>query len=170
MRRMILALVTALTVVGAAAAATSGAHFTNGGDPVCTDIGLQLACTAEVAGLGNATVDVGLTAQGTALGVTCTSPGGNTAPGQNPALTVNPSGTQTIHNPKNGRAIVDVTTATPTVTPQQAGCPNKNWRTSISDVTFSSYTLTISQGGTVVFSCSGSFSGSSDGETDTPSC
>src|SRR6266568_4886657 len=124
---------TALTAVGVAAAATSGAHFTNGGQPVCTDVGLQLNCTAEVAGLGNETVDATVNAQGTAVGVTCTSPGGNESPGQNPALPVSPSGSQTIHNPKNGRALVDVTTDTPTVTPQQAGCPNKNWRTSISD-------------------------------------
>jgi len=169
MKRTIVAVVvTALTV---AAAASAAAHFTNGGQPVCTDVGLQLNCTAEVAGLGNETVDATVDAQGTAVGVTCTSPGGNTAPGQNPALPVNPSGSQTIHNPKNGRASIDVTTNTPTVTPQQAGCPNKNWRTSISDVIFSSYTLTISQGGTVLFTCSGSFSGgSNNGDTSTPTC
>jgi hypothetical protein len=118
------------------------------------------------------TVDVSLDAVGTAVGITCTSPGGNEAPGQNPALPVNPSGNQTIHNPKNGRAVVDVTTNTPTVTPQQAGCPNKNWRTSISDVLFTSYTLTISQGGVVLFTCSGSFPapGSNDGDTSAPGC
>ena len=173
MRRMILVLLaTALTLVGAAAAATSGAHFTQGGDPLCTDIGLQLECTAEVAGLGNVTVDVTLNAVGTAVGITCTSPGGNESPGQNPALPVNPSGSQTIHNPKNGRAVVDVTTNTPTVTAKEAGCPNKNWRTSISDVLFSSYTLEISQGGTVLFTCNGSFPapGSNDGQKSTPSC
>jgi hypothetical protein len=172
MKRTIAVVVTALTIAAAASAATSGAHFTNGGQPVCTDVGLQLNCTAEVAGLGNETVDATVNAQGTAVGVTCTSPGGNTSPGQNPALPVNPSGSQTIHNPKNGRATIDVTTNTPTVTPQQAGCPNKNWQTSISDVIFSSYTLTISQGGTVLFTCSGSFGGggSSNGDSSTPTC
>jgi hypothetical protein len=159
------------TIAAVATAATSGAHFTNGGQPVCTDVGLNLNCTAEVAGLGNATVVATVSAQGTAVGVTCTSPGGNTAPGQNPALPVNPSGTQTIENPKNGRASLNVTTATPTVTPQQAGCPNKNWQTSISDVIFSTYTLTISQGGTTLFTCQGSFSGgSSNGDTNSPAC
>ena len=172
MRRVIIAVfATTLTFAGAAVAATSGAHFTNGGQPVCTDRGLTLQCTAQVAGLGNETVDTTVTAQGTAVGVTCTSPGGNTSPGQNPALPVNPSGTQTIPNPKNGRADLNVTTATPTVTPQQAGCPNKNWQTSISDVIFTTYTLRISQGGTVLFNCSGSFSGGSkNGDTSTPSC
>ena len=43
---------TALALAGVAAAQTSGAHFTKGGTPVCTDIGTQLRCTAEVAGLG----------------------------------------------------------------------------------------------------------------------
>jgi len=162
---------TALTVASVAAAATNGAHFTNGGQPACTDRGLTLQCTAQVAGLGNETVNTTVTAQGTAVGVTCTSPGGNTSPGQNPALPVSPSGTQTIPNPKNGRANLDVTTATPTVTPQQAGCPNKNWQTSISDVIFTTYTLTISQGSTTLFTCSCSFSGGSqNGDTNTPSC
>ena len=163
--------VAVFTLAGVAGAATSGAHFTNGGSPVCTDQGLNLNCTAEVAGLGNTTVTATVQASGTAVGVTCTSPGGNTAPGQNPALPVNPSGTQSIDNPKNGRANLNVTTATPTVTPQQAGCPNKNWQTSISDVIFSDYTLTISQGGVTLFTCSGSFpGGSQNGQTSTPTC
>jgi hypothetical protein len=160
-----------LTVAATALAATSGTHFTQNGSPVCTDLGLQLECTAEIAGLGNQTVTSTVNAQGTAVGVTCTSPGGNTAPGQNPALPVNPSGSQTINNPDNGRQTIDVTTNTPTVTPKQAGCPNKNWQTSISDVIFTTYTLTIRQGNVTLFTCNGSFSGgSSDGETSTPIC
>src|ERR671926_1889856 len=130
MRRMILAFVSAatLTFSGLAAAQTGGAHFTKGGTPVCTDVGTQLRCTAEVAGLGQETVVSTVSANGTATGLTCTSPGGNQAPGQNPAVPVTSSGSQTINNPKNGRAGVDVTTAQPTITPKQAGCPNNNWR------------------------------------------
>lgn len=164
--------VSVFVLAGTALAGTSGTHFTQNGDPVCTDVGLQLECTAEIAGLGNQTVTSTVNAQGTAVGVTCTSPGGNTSPGQNPALAVNPSGSQSIDNPDNGRQTIDVTTATPTVTPKQAGCPNKNWQTSITDVLFTSYTLTIKQGNTTLFRCTGGFPnpGSNDGDTSTPTC
>jgi hypothetical protein len=172
MRKFVLiGLVTALGLTGMAVAQTSGAHFTKNGAPVCTDIGTQLRCTAEVAGLGGETVVSTVSANGTATGLTCTSPGGNEAPGQNPAVPVTAGGSQTINNPKNGRASVNVTTAEPTVTPKQAGCPNNNWRVTIADVTFTTYTLTISQGGQTVFSCSGSFSSpSQNGQTSTPTC
>jgi hypothetical protein len=174
MRRMILTFVAAASLLfaGIAAAQTGGAHFTKGGTPVCTDVGTQLECTAEVAGLGNETVVAGVQASGTATGLTCTTPSGsNQAPGQNPAVPVTAGGTQTIENPKNGRASIDVKTATPTVTAKQAGCPNNNWIVTVSDVTFTTYTLTIRQGGVLLFSCSGSFSPSSqNGDSSTPTC
>ena len=53
MRKMLFTAImaaTVLAVAGIAAAQTSGAHFTKGGTPVCTDIGTQVRCTAEVAG------------------------------------------------------------------------------------------------------------------------
>jgi len=174
MRRMILAFVAAaaLSFAGIAVAQTSGAHFTKGGTPVCTDIGTQLRCTAEVAGLGNETVVATVSANGTATGLTCTTPSGsNQAPGQNPAVPVTSSGSQTITNIKNGRASVDVRSATPTVSAKDAGCPNNNWIVTVADVTFTTYTLTISQGGVTLFTCSGSFSPSStNGQSSTPTC
>ncbi len=174
MRRMIFVFVAAAALIfaGIAAAQTGGAHFTKGGTPVCTDIGTQLECTAEVAGLGNETVVATVSAHGTATGLTCTTPSGsNMAPGQNPAVPVTAGGSQTISNIKNGRAGVDVKSATPTVTPKQAGCPNNNWIVTIQDVTFTTYTLTISQGDVTLFSCSGSFSpSSSNGQSSTPIC
>lgn len=164
--------VAVLAVAGLATAQTSGAHFTKNGFPVCTDIGTQLRCTAEVAGLGNETVLAVVDASGTATGVLCLAPGnGNPSPGQNPAVDVDTSGSQEITNIKNGRARVNVSTADPTVTPEQAGCQNNNWGVSIEDVEFTDYTLTISQGGVTLFTCTGSFSpASTDGESDTPTC
>src|SRR5919198_3518979 len=81
---VVLAALTALALAGLATAQTSGAHFTKGGTPVCTDIGTQLRCTAEVAGLGGETVVSTGSANGTATGVTCTSPGGEQFPGPKP--------------------------------------------------------------------------------------
>jgi hypothetical protein len=42
-----------------------------------TDLGTQLRCTAEVAGLGNETVVATVSANGTATGITCTTPSGS---------------------------------------------------------------------------------------------
>jgi hypothetical protein len=162
-------------LAGVAGAATSGYHFTNGGAPVCTDIGIQLQCTAEIAGLGGGDVIATISAPGaTETGVTCTSPGGNQAPGQNPAIATNATGSATYPNPKNGRLSISPTTDPPVQpTPQQAGCPNGNWRASYTDVVFFGYTLTISQAGQPLFTCTGSFgsSGSSStNRTSTPTC
>ncbi|MFL5964872.1 MAG: hypothetical protein ACJ757_18530 [Gaiellaceae bacterium] len=160
-------------VMALAATAAFGAssHFVKGGSPVCTDIGKQLQCTAELAGLGGGDVVANVSANGSATNITCVSPGGNAAPGQNPVLPVSASGSQTITNPKNGRASISVATDQPTITAQQAGCPNNNWQVTYSDVSFTTYTLTISQSGSVLYTCTGSFgSGSQNGQTSTPSC
>jgi hypothetical protein len=175
MKRILLVLVsvTALAYAGAAGAQTSGAHFTQGGDPVCTDIGTQLQCTGELAGLGNETVVALLTApNATATDLLCENKGGNQAPGQNPAVPSTATGEQTIQQPKNGRAGIDVSTDVPTIGAKAAGCPNGNWRVIVGDVEFTSYTLTISQGGQLVVTCSGTFENapSDNGQTDTPTC
>ena len=175
MKRLALATIVAaaLTMPAAAVGHTPGAHFTKNGAPSCTDVGTQLECTAEVAGLGNETVVSNLQASGTATGLTCTTPSGsNQSPGQNPAVDVTAGGTQEITNIKNGRASVDVSTATPTVNAKDAGCPNNNWIVTVADVKFTTYTLTISQGGVKLFACTGSFSPSpsSNGQTSIPSC
>ncbi len=175
MKRILLVLVsvTALAYAGVAGAQTSGAHFTKGGDPVCTDIGTQLQCTAELAGLGNETVVALLEApNATATDLLCENKGGNQAPGQNPAVPSTATGTQTIKQPKNGRASIDLSTDVPSISAKDAGCPNGNWKVIVGDVEFTSYTLTISQGGQLVVTCSGTFENapSDNGQTDTPTC
>jgi hypothetical protein len=173
-RFIVLAVVSAFALgLAAWAGASSGFHFTSGGSPVCTDAGTQLECTAEIAGLGNGDVVANLSGNGTATGLTCTTPSGsNQSPGQNPAVDVTASGSQTITNIKNGRAAVDVLTATPTVSAKDAGCPNNHWVVIVNDVEFTTYTLLIKQGNQTLFTCTGSFtpSPSTNGQTSTPTC
>jgi hypothetical protein len=175
LKRLIFAAVVtvALALPAALAAQTGGAHFTKNGAPLCTDVGTQLRCTAELAGLGNETLVADVEASGTATGLTCTTPSGsNQSPGQNPAVDVTAGGTQTITNIKNGRASVNVATETPTVAAKDAGCPNNSWIVTVADVEFTTYTLTISQGGVTLFTCTGSFtpSPSTNNQTSTPTC
>ena len=152
---VIAAVVSLLAFSGVAVAA--GAHFTKSGTPTCTDTGSRLVCSGELAGLGNQDLVLSLTsdAQATFL---CGSPGsGNTAQGQN-RIPFTASGSTTIPGGaiKNGRTTFSVfapATAPATPTPEQAGCPNKNWQViGTSDVDFANVRLTISQGG-LLFTC-----------------
>ena len=172
-KRFLIALVAvgALATAGVAAA-TEGAHFTQGGSPVCTDIGLQLECTAEIAGLGQQRVTGTISAPGAlAVNNTCTNKGGNEAPGQNPAVDFTAGGSAVGVVDKNGRASIDATTSSPSVSPKDAGCPNGNWKVIVGDVIFHDYTFTITQGNQTLFTCSGTFTGgSNDGNSNEPTC
>jgi hypothetical protein len=68
--------------------------------------------------------------------------------------------------------VIDVSTETPEIGAKAAGCPNGNWDVIVGDVEFTSYTLTISQGGVLVVTCVGSFSPSpsTNGQSSTPTC
>jgi hypothetical protein len=86
---------------------------------------------------------------------TCQNKGGNVAPGQKSTLVVRPLGEQNLDNSDhNGRATLNVTAfpGTPaTVGGTAAGCPNGNWTgvNPVADATTA--TLTIMQGGNVIY-------------------
>ncbi len=82
----------------------------------------------RIAGFGNDTdfVTVNMNVQGSGLTAFCRNKGGNEAPGQNP-VSVNANTTSAPVAPvRNGTATVEMRVNV-LPTPEQAGCPNKNW-------------------------------------------
>lgn len=130
--------VTAL-VLGVGVAYAQSGHFV--GTPTCTDIGTQLQCTGKVAGLGGTTFTITVVGQGTAS-VECANPAGNVAPGQ--SFTFTAAGSFTGETPRNGQFTFSnppLTTATPTAPP--GSCPNRKWTPTVTDVAFTTATLTL---------------------------
>jgi hypothetical protein len=101
-------------------------------------------------GLGNGDVLITLTATADPTTL-CTNQGGNEAPGQNPAeVTVIGSESFPVSEIKNGSLIFSVATNPEQPTAAEAGCSNNNWTAEISDLAFTTATITVEQGGVVV--------------------
>jgi hypothetical protein len=148
-RRAAVAAVVAVGAILAVAAPASAAsvHFKNKPPATFTDQGLFLSASGSLTGLGNGDLVIALTATGQPV-ATCTNPAGATQPpGQNPA-TVVLTGVQSIpgNEIKNGNVSFNVSTAGPvTPVPGAPGCPNPQWTENITDVIFTSATITVYQ-------------------------
>jgi len=151
MLKIALALITATLMTAALAASV---HFKQNRNPTLIDNGLSLSATGSLAGLGEGDVVVNLSATGT-ITATCTNPSGqNQPPGQTPQP-VTLSGSVAIPDDefKNGNVGFSVTTTPPD--PVIAGapdCPNTHWTERITDIKFTSITLTVQQAGVTVLS------------------
>jgi hypothetical protein len=148
-------LLTTTTILGQSVHLKGGANS----EPSFRDRGLLLNVAGSLAGLGNEDVLVTLSAAADVT-ATCTNQGGNLPPGQNPAP-VSVSGSQAIpaEEIKNGNVAFDVTTEGPvTPIPGAPDCPNPNWTEDITDLSFTSATITVEQGGALVLTVSCTFS------------
>jgi hypothetical protein len=125
-------------MIGSSTVLAQNAHFVR--EVRARDLGTQLQVSGSIAGLGNQDVDVIVVAEGIAS-IECTNPGGNVAPGQDTELVL--TGEQLSLEPKNGRVNFTVVTEEP-VAPDEA-CPNPQWTPEVTDVEFTSYTITVIQ-------------------------
>ena len=132
-----------VTLAFAGVALAQSGHFV--GEPTCTDIGTQVRCAGKVAGLGGTTFQIDVEAQGVAS-VECRNPAGNVAPGQSFTTTsTGSSGPQPT--PRNGSARFTVTTVAPTA--PAGSCPNNKWTATVTDVEFTTATVTLREGGAI---------------------
>lgn len=150
--RKLLGLVTVLVAVVAfpATALAASPHLKGGvkNNPEFTDLGLRLQAKVSYAGLGNFDTQQNLAATGNPT-ADCVNPGTgeHRPPGQQPAaVTLTGSTAVPASDIKNGNVtITTVTNAPVTPVPGAPGCPNANWTENITDVAFTSATITVYQ-------------------------
>jgi|SwirhirootsSR3_FD_contig_31_8205843_length_780_multi_5_in_0_out_0_1 hypothetical protein len=129
-------------VLGAGVALAQSGHFV--GDVTCEDLGTQVQCCGKVAGLGS-TPTFRITVEGAdaTASVTCTNPAGNVAPGQ--SFTFDATGTTgDIPVPRNGQYRFCTSTAAPSA--PAGSCPNPKWTATVTDVEFTTATVTLFEG------------------------
>ena len=148
MRRIAIAVAALLAVGLTASPALAQNPHLKGRNPISfTDNGLTLTATVSYAGLGNFDTLQVLDATGNPT-ATCTNPAGATQPpGQNPApvdvtgATAVPAG-----DIKNGNVTIATTTSPPvTPIPGAPDCPNPRWTEAITDMAFTSATISLFQ-------------------------
>ena len=78
----------------------------------------------------------------------CLNPAGNRAPGQDTEVTVSGS-SGPLPTPRNGQFVFDITSVSPAPLPATPTCPNEQWTPVITDVAFTTATLTLLEDGAV---------------------
>jgi hypothetical protein len=134
-------------VVFPATASAQNPHLKGRNAVAFTDNGLTLTASVSYAGLGNFDTLQNVTASANPTS-TCTNPAGTTQPpGQNPAeVDVTGSTAVPAGDIKNGNVTI-ATTTNPPVTPIAGApdCPNPQWTENITDMAFTSATITLFQ-------------------------
>jgi hypothetical protein len=141
--------------------------------PTATFSGASVTLTdGNFSGLGSVPAFANVTVAGEAT-YTCTNKGGNAAPGQNPVPAQGgSSGPVSLGNADhNGRGTISgitasVTAPAPAPTAQTVGCGGQgstSWDVTLNTLTATAATLTITQGGNVIFCRNYTLGGSATG-------